>query len=78
MAANSLKRKLAAILAADAVGYSKLMSADEEGTMKVLAAHRAVIDARGVVKLYDSAGSPFARKIQVMLRRPEYPRDAAQ
>jgi len=37
-------RKLAAILAADAVGYSKMMSADEEGTLRVLAGHRAIID----------------------------------
>jgi class 3 adenylate cyclase len=44
MCATPVKRKLAAILATDAVGYSKMMSADEEGTMKVLAAHRAVID----------------------------------
>jgi len=40
MCATPVKRKLAAILAADAVGYSKLMAADEEGTMKILAAHR--------------------------------------
>jgi len=37
-------RKLAAILAADAVGYSRMMSADEEGTLRVLAGHRAIID----------------------------------
>ena len=29
-------RRLAAILAADAVGYSRLMSADEEGTHEQL------------------------------------------
>jgi class 3 adenylate cyclase len=39
-----VKRRLAAILAADAVGYSRMMGADEEGTLRVLAAHRAVID----------------------------------
>lgn len=44
MCATPVKRKLAAILAADAFGYSRLMAADEEGTMKVLSAHRAVID----------------------------------
>jgi len=43
MAATPLKRKLAAILAADAVGYSRLMASDEEGTMRLLSAHRAVI-----------------------------------
>jgi adenylate cyclase len=35
-----MERKLVAILAADAVGYSRLMGADEEGTLAVLKAHR--------------------------------------
>jgi class 3 adenylate cyclase len=46
-----IKRKLAAILAADAVGYSRAMAADEEGTMKILAAHRAVID--GIIQFHE-------------------------
>jgi TolB-like protein/class 3 adenylate cyclase len=33
-------RRLAAILAADVVGYSRLMGADEEGTLAALKAHR--------------------------------------
>src|SRR5712671_5944323 len=33
-------RRLAAILAADVAGYSRLMSADEEGTHERLKAHR--------------------------------------
>ena len=33
-------RRLAAILAADVAGYSRLMGADEEGTHKRLQAHR--------------------------------------
>jgi class 3 adenylate cyclase len=41
---SSVKRRLTCILAADAVGYSKQMGQDEEGTIRVLAAHRAVID----------------------------------
>jgi len=45
MAPGPVKRKLTAILAADAVGYSRHMAADEEGTMKILSAHRAVIDS---------------------------------
>ena len=32
MAEERIQRRLAAILAADVVGYSRLMSADEEGT----------------------------------------------
>ena len=33
MAPDQTKRKLAAILAADIAGYSRLMGADEEGTL---------------------------------------------
>ncbi|MBA3506218.1 MAG: hypothetical protein H0T80_10625 [Betaproteobacteria bacterium] len=41
---SSVKRRLTCILAADAFGYSKQMAQDEEGTIRVLSAHRAVID----------------------------------
>jgi class 3 adenylate cyclase len=34
------KRRLAAILAADISGYSRLMGLDEEGTLRVLKDHR--------------------------------------
>ena len=40
MAADRIQRRLAAILAADVVGYSRLMEADEAGTLAVLRAHR--------------------------------------
>ncbi len=36
-----MERRLAAILAADVVGYSRLMSEDEAGTLVALQAHRA-------------------------------------
>src|SRR5215469_4265555 len=36
----TVTRRLAAILAADVVGYSRLMGADEEGTLERLKAHR--------------------------------------
>src|SRR5712664_46581 len=36
----SQTRRLAAILAADVAGYSRLMGADEEGTLERLKAHR--------------------------------------
>src|SRR5947199_4889093 len=36
----SAVRRLAAILAADVAGYSRLMGADEEGTLERLKAHR--------------------------------------
>jgi len=40
LAAERVERKLAAILAADVAGYSRLMGADEEGTLTRLKAHR--------------------------------------
>src|SRR6266436_4663309 len=40
LAAERVERKLAAILAADIAGYSRLMGADEEGTLARLKAHR--------------------------------------
>ncbi|MFO0997355.1 MAG: adenylate/guanylate cyclase domain-containing protein [Alphaproteobacteria bacterium] len=46
-----VKRRLAAILATDAVGYSRMMAEDEEGTIRTLAAHRAVID--GIIQFHD-------------------------
>ena len=39
--AEATKRKLAAIVAADVVGYSRLMGADEVGTLAALRAHRS-------------------------------------
>ena len=38
MAEAHVDRRLAAILAADVAGYSRLMSADEEGTLRALTA----------------------------------------
>ncbi|HKM73423.1 MAG TPA: hypothetical protein VJX94_25740 [Stellaceae bacterium] len=37
-------RRLAAILAADVAGYSRLMGADEAGTAQALREHRAAAD----------------------------------
>ncbi len=41
MAEERVERRLAGILAADMVGYSRLMEADEAGTLAALKAHRA-------------------------------------
>ena len=54
-----MERRLAAILAADVVGYSRLVQADEEGTLSKLAACREAIDSlvmdhRG--RVFGSAG----------------------
>jgi adenylate cyclase len=40
MASDSVQRRLAAILSADAVGYSRLMGRDEATTLRTLKAHR--------------------------------------
>src|SRR5215210_44870 len=39
-----VERRLAAIFCADVASYSRLMSADESGTMRTLTAHRDVMD----------------------------------
>jgi class 3 adenylate cyclase/pimeloyl-ACP methyl ester carboxylesterase len=41
---DRIQRKLAAILAADVAGYSRLMSRDEHGTMRTLSAYRQLMD----------------------------------
>jgi class 3 adenylate cyclase len=41
---NWVDRRLAAILAADVVGYSRLMEADEAGTARMLREHRTAAD----------------------------------
>jgi class 3 adenylate cyclase len=73
MSTHTVKRKLAAILAADAVGYSRMMGRDEERTMRVLSAHRAVID--GIIEFHegriintagDSVLAEFASPVSAM------------
>jgi adenylate cyclase len=54
-----MERKLAAILSADVVGYSRLMGADENATLEALRLHRDVIEGliaahRG--RVFNSAG----------------------
>ena len=45
MAENNIQRRLAAILSADVVGYSRLMAADETGTLgRLKDLRRDVID----------------------------------
>ncbi len=43
MATERVERRLTAILAADVAGYSRLMGADEEGTLAQLKAHRCAL-----------------------------------
>ena len=47
MASERVERRLTAILAADVAGYSRLMGADEEGTLAQLKPHRrALVDPK--------------------------------
>src|SRR6187200_355984 len=47
MAQERVQRRLAAILAADVVGYSRLMGVNESGTLAALKAHRKeLVDSR--------------------------------
>jgi class 3 adenylate cyclase len=54
-----MKRKIAAIMAADVAGYSKLVAEDEEETLRRLASYRAVFDdfiARASGRVFNTAG----------------------
>jgi class 3 adenylate cyclase len=54
-----MKRKIAAIMAADIAGYSKLVAEDEEETLRRLAAYRSVFDdfiARASGRIFNTAG----------------------
>ncbi|HMD62488.1 MAG TPA: hypothetical protein VKF83_00740 [Stellaceae bacterium] len=59
MAVQPVERKLAAIIAADIAGYTRLMSHDEVGTLARLKAFRVIIDGliathRG--RIFNTAG----------------------
>src|SRR4051812_41464484 len=59
MASDRVQRRMAAILAADVVGYSRLMGEDEEATLATLKSHRQVIDHLIAVhggRIFGSAG----------------------
>jgi adenylate cyclase len=59
MTTEGIKRKLTTILAADVVGYSKMMAVDEEATLRTFRTYRAVIDeltARHDGRLFNTAG----------------------
>ncbi len=54
-----MERRLAAILAADVVGYSRLMGVDEAGTLAALKAHR--------VEIFDTKAAQYnGRTIKLM------------
>ena len=45
MESEEVERRLAAILSADAVGYSRLMAQDEGGTIRTITAHRKAMES---------------------------------
>ena len=54
-----MKRKIAAIMAADIAGYSKLVAEDEEETLRRLASYRSVFDdfiAKASGRIFNTAG----------------------
>jgi adenylate cyclase len=73
MAEPQVERRIAAILAADMVGFSRLMARDEEATLAALNACRAVIEelvARHRGRVFGSAGdsaiAEFASAVQAI------------
>jgi hypothetical protein len=52
-------RKIAAILVADVVGYSRLAGADEEGTLARLRALRSELVIKSRSAAFSDEGSPF-------------------
>jgi adenylate cyclase len=73
MSTPPAERKLVAILSADVAGYSRLMGADEAGTLAALSAHREVIDdliqmrgGRIVATAGDSVLAEFASVVEAV------------
>jgi adenylate cyclase len=67
-----VERRLAAILAADVVGYSRLIGADEEGTLAQLRAiRRVVVDpkiARHLGRIVKRTGDGLLAEFQSVSR----------
>ena len=86
MADDRVQRRLAAILAADMVGYSRLMGADEEGTIAALRTVREdLIDPKidqhhgRIVKLMgDGILVEFASVVDAVACSTEVQRDLAE
>src|SRR6476620_7803357 len=79
MASDRVQRRMAAILAADVVGYSRLMGEDEEATLATLKSHRQVIDHLIAVhggRVFGSAGdsviAEFASSVEAVRCATEF------
>jgi adenylate cyclase len=62
-----MKRKIAAIMAADIAGYSKLVAEDEEETLRRLASYRLVFDdfiAKASGRIFNTAGDAVLAEFQ--------------
>ncbi len=73
VAVDQVERRLAAILAADVAGYSRLMGADEEGTLETLNLYRGVMtqlieehQGRVVATAGDSLLAEFGSPVQAV------------
>ncbi len=85
MEAHGMQRRLSAIMSADVVGYSRLMAADDEGTLARLKAHReelfdpAIANHHGrIVKLMgDGALVEFTSVVEAVRAGVEIQRDTA-
>ena len=72
MSPEAVKRKLAAILCADVVGYSRLMGDAEEATLRTLNAYRKIIDgliAQHGGRIFGSAGDSVIAEFASAVRR---------
>ena len=68
-----MKRKIAAIMAADIAGYSRLVAEDEEETLRRLESYRAVFNdfiVRGSGRVFNTAGdailAEFASSVEAV------------
>lgn len=85
MAEERIKRKLAAVLAADVVGYSRLMGQDETGTLAALKDHQASVigphiseyDGRVVKLMGDGTLAEFASVVDAVQSAMEIQRELA-
>jgi len=62
-----MKRKIAAIFAADIAGYSRLVAEDEEETLRRLASYRAVTDdfiAKSGGRIFNTAGDAVLAELR--------------
>ena len=86
MAEERIVRRLAAILAADVVGYSRMMSEDEAGTLATLQAHRSELIAPAlerhqgrIVKLMgDGMLAQFSSAVEAVACAAEIQRELAR